>query len=297
MKRRGFRRALVATLAAAVLLSSCAATQTQTRTVVYRPAPGQVATASALSADAAVMSERITGAGIAGADVSVQGDEVVVHLPSNNENVSAVLDAISSPAWLYFRPVLCAAPAYDPPAVAHGDATSARPRQIPTSIACPAASRFSSADYSAADDNYTPPSAWAELSQYASTPPAEDAPSVPVLLTGTDGYGPRLLLGPAVATGSIAAHASAQATATGQWVVALSLTKSGTAIFNAAANRYYESLLANDLGGTLLDAPIILAKSFDNGVQIGPQLTQLQASTIALILNSGPLPVRLSAAP
>jgi preprotein translocase subunit SecD len=107
---------------------------------------------------------------------------------------------------------------------------------------------------------------------------------------------PRLLLGPALATGSITSTASAQQVSTGQWVAQASFTGSGANTFNAIATAHYETPLADDLGGSLIAAPILLSKNFDTGFQISGGsggFTQAQARNLALVLSSGAFPVQL----
>jgi preprotein translocase subunit SecD len=124
-----------------------------------------------------------------------------------------------------------------------------------------------------------------------------DNPKYPVLLTDSqDEYGPRLLLGPAQATGTIIKTATATLGSTGQWTVVVSLTGPGTTIFNALAAKDLHTPLANDLGATVQSAPIINSANFDTGIQItggGSGFTHTQALSLQQVLQFGTLPVQM----
>lgn len=264
--------------------------------VVFTPTKGQHIPPGALTAAVGVMSARVNGLGVSGATVQTQGNDIVVQLPGVKDPAKALAE-IGSTAQLYFRPVICAAPAYSPPVPAKGQKAAA-PLYIPSDIAksVPPTSLFTAAGFNATTNAYTNfPQPFPNLSKYASNTSKQDIkPNIPVLLDDTsDEYGVRLLLGPAVATGVIVGSANANVTSAGQWVVNASLTGSGTAIFNAAATKYYHQPLANDLGGALIDAPVLLATDYSTGLQISGNFTQDFANRLSLVLNYGALPVQL----
>ncbi len=62
-----------------------------------------------------VIRNRVDAAGVSGANVDSQGGNVVVQFPGV-KNPQALIKLIGQTAQLYFRPVLCGAPAYVPPA-------------------------------------------------------------------------------------------------------------------------------------------------------------------------------------
>lgn len=284
--------------------------------VVYQPTPGQQYTQADLQTAANIMNLRAIGQGLSQPTIDVQGNTIQVQIPGVKDAQKA-LAIIGNTAQLFFRPVLCAAPAYSPPAHKAGTPAPAvkylptSPHQAPFtgSFTCPSANLFTSSYWSAGSsgvgDTYNPAAAgqWAALSQYQSTTSQQDSGkygNYPVLLDGTStGYAPRLLLGPAAAPGTIVKTASAALDTTGQWTVQVALTASGATQFNQLAAKYYHTLVANDLGGTIQSAPIIDAQSFPNGIQItggGPSgFTQAQATSLADVLQYGTLPVHLTA--
>lgn len=276
--------------------------------VVFQPAPHQNVTSSALAAAVSIMNNRVNALGVSDATVATEGNNIVVQLPGVT-NPQQALHTIGTTAQLYFRPVIAAAPPYSPPVPKKGK-KAAPPTYIPNNIInlVPAANKFTSAGYDATTQNYTPPAAWTTLANFATNLQSQDISGNDPILIQDPGveYGERLLLGPAVATGSIIAGANATVTTAGQWVVTASLTGPGTAIFNAAATKYYHQPLANDLGGQgqgcptdvacLVDAPVIQATDFSTGLQIsggGGGFTQSQASSLALVLSYGALPIQL----
>jgi preprotein translocase subunit SecD len=276
--------------------------------VVYQPTPGQHYTQADLQTTANIMTSRAISQGLTQPTIDVQGNTIQVQIPGVTDAQKA-LAVIGSTAQLFFRPVLCAAPPYSPPKAQAGKPAPA-PKALPRDpkFTCPTQYLFTSAGWSAGSNglgsNYVPPAAgaWASLAQYPSTPPAQDNETMakyPVLLDGTStGYGARLLLGPSAAPGTIVKTASASLAQTGQWVVNVTLTGSGETQFNDLAGKYFHTLVANDLGGTIQSAPIIDATSFPNGVQItggGPSgFTQDQATSLAQVLQYGTLPIHVT---
>lgn len=236
-----------------------------------------------LAKTASVMTKRTLALGLRGA-VSVDGQEITVSIPAVPAAV-ADLGLISNTSHLYFRPVLCAAPAFA--TTAFGLAA----------IVCPASYRFSAADWTPQTFSFNPPPPWPSLAGEGSTPPGADKPGETVLLPDKqDEYGRRLVLGPAQATDAIIASTTVTATTTGQSVIKATLTKAGITLFNRLASADYHMPVAFDLGGRILDAPVIEAKNFSTGLQIaggGGGLTRGEAREIAILLGSGTIPIQL----
>jgi preprotein translocase subunit SecD len=246
------------------------------------------------------MALRANAAGLTQPNIVVQGNTVQVQIPGVT-NYQSVLKVIGNTSQLYFRPVLCAAPDYVAPTPAKGK-PAPKTTYVPqtASYTCPTANLFTAAYYSSSNGGtFTPPAAWTSLQSVQTTPPLSDNAKYPVLLADSqDEYGPRLLLGPAQATGTIIKTATATLGSTGQWTVLVSLTGPGTTIFNALAAKDLHTPLANDLGATVQSAPIINSSNFDAGIQIvggSSGFTHQQASRLALLLTSGavPLPLRV----
>ena len=107
------------------------------------------------------------------------------------------------------------------------------------------------------------------------------------------------MLGPStidnkVVTGSIIKSAYPQLDPTSSmWVVVFNLTSSGAKTFNDIATKYYGTLVADDLDGTVESAPIIEAMNFNGSGQISGNFTQASATTLGQLLTYGSLPVTL----
>src|SRR5882762_2310551 len=77
-------------------------------------------------------------------------------------------------------------------------------------------------------------------------------------------------------------------------VVIMNLTGAGSPLFDAIAGAHYHSLIANELDGQVLSAPVMLAQNFNGTAQISGGFTQSAANNLALDLNYGSLPVKLN---
>ena len=116
---------------------------------------------------------------------------------------------------------------------------------------------------------------------------------------GTTQQAQRYLLGPSQLSGSAISSASAQFTTAGQWVVAYTLTSSGSAKWDAVAQQNFHQMVAIDLDGKVESAPFIQPTqssftSFGGRGQISGGFTQATAKQLALVLQYGALPVRLN---
>lgn len=81
--------------------------------VVYKPA--HPISSGEMNTTVNVIRNRVDSAGVSGANVDSQGGNVVVQFPGE-KNPQALIKLIGKTAQLYFRTVLCGAPAYVPPA-------------------------------------------------------------------------------------------------------------------------------------------------------------------------------------
>lgn len=273
--------------------------------VVYQPA--HKVSSNVMNEAITIMTDRVDGLGVSGATVSSQGSDIVAQIPSVR-NTKQVLSLLGTTAQLYFRPVLCFAPAYTPPAPAKGAKSApASPGPLPTS--CPTQYQTTAANLavkpdSAAANGFTsnPISPDPSLASYPSTPSSADTPSATVLLPaapGTTQQAQRYLLGPSQLSGSAISSASAQFTTAGQWVVAYTLTSSGSAKWDAVAQQNFHQMVAIDLDGKVESAPFIQPTqssftSFGGQGQISGGFTQATAKQLALVLQYGALPVRLN---
>ncbi len=271
--------------------------------VVYTPVSGTASTTD-LSTAAQIMNERANGLGLSQPNIVVQGNTVQVQLPGVS-NANQILPVLGNTATMYFRPVLCSAPPYaGSTAPAKGKKAVAGPIFFTNKFSCPAANQFTTAGYTTgtttSNGNYTPPAPDAALAKYQTTPQLTDSnPKKYVLLDDTGDnfyYGQRLVLGPALAEGTIIKNAAAQfqpGVGSSGWVINVTLTGPGTTTMNSIGTNYLHLPIADDLGGVLEAAPIMEGSNFNTGLQVSGNFTQTQAQNLATDLNYGSIPVRL----
>ncbi len=242
-----------------------------------------------------IMSLRANALGVTQPNITTQGGEVVVQMPGVKDP-NQVLKTIGTTAKLYFRPVLCGAPPFVAPKTASG-----KPRHVPYVVppTCPSAYQYTAAYYDSATQGYNVPSAVAEDPAYSKYPSTssnwdQEHPGQNVIVsTGGQGQAARYVLGPALASGTIIKSASAQLLTTGSWVVDFTLTGSGSTTFNKMAKAYYGRLIADDLDGEVVSAPVIASQSFPGSGQVSGSFTQKTAGALALQLNYGAFPVTM----
>ncbi|MGA2036528.1 MAG: protein translocase subunit SecD [Acidimicrobiales bacterium] len=243
-----------------------------------------------------IIRNRVDAAGASGATVASQGGRIVVQFPGVKDP-EHLIALIGTTAQLQFRPVLCQAAPFQ----------AIKGTKAPTTLP----SSCSSSQYSLQAPNLTDnPSntnqptnessipADPALTAIPSTASAQDDsnPGAYALLPWQGGGGLRYLVGPSELKGS--AVASAQAVfKTPDWVVDANLTSSGSKGWDTMAQKYFHEIIAVDLDGLVVSAPVTLPNnttftSFAGKVEISGSFTQSQAQTLALDLNYGALPVR-----
>ncbi len=264
--------------------------------VVLKPA--HKVNSSVLTEAINIIRNRVTGLGVTQPNIGSQGSDILVELPGI-KNRAKVIHIIGETAQLFFRPVLCAAPPYSPPAKKTGAKSAASPGPLPSS--CPSTYQDSAANLKVNTTNSTPtstPPPDPALAAYPSTPPSQDVASKPVLLY-YPAFHQRYLLGPAGVTGHALKSATAQLSSGGSWQVAFKLTGSGSPKWDALAKANFHQMVAVDLDGKIQSAPLIQPgqaafTSFNgSGVINGTNFTQATAKSLALVLQYGALPVRL----
>ena len=144
------------------------------------------------------------------------------------------------------------------------------------------------------------------LASTPSTPQLEDLPSRVVLVaanfnaTGVARYelGPTAYDGTVPASGAIVASATAESPAlSGEgWVVNFTIKSQYSAFFDTIAKANYHLPLAIDVGAYVESAPTVNATSFGDTGQIAGGFTHRQASSLALLLASGAVPLPLKVA-
>lgn len=160
--------------------------------------------------------------------------------------------------WVYFREVLCYAPAYK---------NTSSPEALPSPPCSPSSTLDLQNLQTTPDTLYGvgfktgdvgPDQA---LATVRSSPAASDQAKATVLLPGLPGTGPRrnsrIVLGPAEMTNRSIANARATKLRSGAWVVDYSTTSDGAALWDRVANGYFHLVLAIDLDGEVVSDPII----------------------------------------
>jgi preprotein translocase subunit SecD len=104
--------------------------------------------------------------------------------------------------------------------------------------------------------------------------------------------GIRYVLGPAVMTSRAIASATATKGQTGGWVVSWTTTSAGAAAWDRVTRASFHQLLALDVGGVVVSAPIIeptqtTFTSFRGQGQVSGNWSQAEAMKIAAALQSG----------
>jgi preprotein translocase subunit SecD len=245
-----------------------------------------------------ILNDRVN-AGTSGATVDSQGkNQISVSIPGV-KNTQKVLATLGNTAQLFFRPALCYAPAFT---VAKGQAPATGP--LP---ACSASTQLTRTNLAVTPNSsnvngYTFNTNIPEDPQFAthpSTPSTNDNKNATVLLPASKGSAgpPRYVLGPAGLTGTAVKSANAQLSG-GQWTVNLNLTGAGAAQWDTLAGQQFHAIIAIDLDGQVISAPITQPTaqgftSFAGQVQISGSFTEDQAKTLATEFTYGALPVKL----
>jgi preprotein translocase subunit SecD len=242
-----------------------------------------------------ILSNRVNGLGVSGAQVNLQNNDVVVSVPGV-KNAQQILDAIGQTAQLLFRPVLCVAP-NGIKEVVHA--------VVPP---CGSAYQYSQANLAITPDN-SPQGFSSRLGSispdpqyatYADTPSKKDDPNQIVILPQL-GSTQRLVLGPAQLRGTAVKTANAAQDQTGNgWLVNYTLTSTGSPAWDRVAQANFHQLIAIELDGVIQSAPSIQPTqasftSFNGTGQISGNFTETGAKDLALAMQFGSLPVRLVA--
>jgi hypothetical protein len=212
-----------------------------------------------------------------------------------SHSVTAPALSATSPAPVFFRPVLCYAAPFD--ALAHSSVPS-------TALSCTPSSALSTsnlnvqpqgADVGFSSNTVSPDGT---LAGVPSTKPSADKATSTVLLPGLPGAEPyvtnggRFVLGPAEMTSASIGSAVAQRTRTGQWAVDYTMLGSrGAALWDHVAQENFHLVLGIDFRGLVVSAPIIQPTqssftSFDGRGEIGGNLNKAEATALARAMNN-----------
>ena len=173
--------------------------------------------------------------------------------------------ANSSHSGVLFRPVLCAVPPYDK------FVTSPQPNLSADSCGLsdlnPVSMGVTPSKGSPNGYTYQTPQPAIILEGEHTTKMSKDVASNVVLLSGLPGSsvyaatptskGIRYVLGPAVMTSRAIASATVVRTQAGEWSVVWTTTPAGSAVWDRVARASFHQLLALDVGGVVVSAPII----------------------------------------
>jgi preprotein translocase subunit SecD len=238
--------------------------------VVYKPA--HQVPQDQLDQAISIIRNRVDALGVAEPNIARQGGNIIIQLPGVKDQQRAI-QIVGQTAQLFFRPVLCTAPPYTPPAPGQPAPPAGPPSCSPSAAA-----------------GQVDPS----LASVPSTPKGNDTAQGNVLLPQKDST-TRYVLGPAILNGSIIKSASAAVPQSGGgWQVNFTLTSSGSPKFDQLAQQYYQKQVAIELDGTVQSAPTINAQSFGGNGQITGNFNEGSAKNLALILRYGALPVQLN---
>ncbi|HEY3942784.1 MAG TPA: protein translocase subunit SecD [Acidimicrobiales bacterium] len=267
--------------------------------VLYQPT--RHASQSDLDETVNILSNRVDALGVSGASVGTQGNDIAVSIPGVKDP-QTILNTIGKTAQLYFRPVLCYAPAPNATAKAaakkaqqKGGSLPALPSNCASSYQLVTSNLSGSASSSSGVSYQIPPDP--SLAAYPTS--TTDNPKATVLQGGLPGSGGvRYLEGPAQLTGRAVKTALAQQSQVGAWVVNISLTGAGSTGWDKMTQQYFHEIIGIELDGVVQSAPITQPSqtswtSFDGSVEISGNFTQSSAQSLAVALQFGSLPVPL----
>jgi preprotein translocase subunit SecD len=268
--------------------------------VVYKPA--HPISSGQMDTTVNVITNRVDALGVSGATVGSQGGNVVVQLPGL-KNPQAVIALIGKTAQLYFRPVLCGAPAQSTVSGPVKAASTPLPACGPSYETT--AANLQVTPNTSAQAGYTTASIGPDpaFAPYPSNTPDNDSPNATVLLStdptaGAQQY-ERFVCGPAELTGASVASAQATFLNSGTWAVSYTLTSEGSPKWDTVAQQNFHQYVAIDLDALVESAPLIQPTqssftSFGGSGQITGNFSEASAKSLALVLNYGSLPVRLN---
>jgi preprotein translocase subunit SecD len=257
--------------------------------VVYKPATH--ATKANMQEVVTILTDRVNGLGVSGAEVNLQGKDVVVSIPGVTD-ARAVLQAVGQTAQLLFRPVLCEATPASKTAKA-----STSIKTCASNYAMTAANLDVNTTSGNATNSIAADPAYANIK---TTQAQHDNPKDIVILPslGATANATRYVLGPSELTGQSVKSAIAQQNQIGQWVVNYTLTSTGSPLWDQVAQKNFHALLAIELDGVVQSAPLIQPtqatfSSFGGQGEISGSFTEASAKNLALAMEFGSLPVRL----
>jgi len=220
-----------------------------------------------------IIDRRVNGLGVSDAEVTREGDNIVINLPGVKDRDKA-RRLVGRTAELRFRPVLAELP--------------------PTTASTPPADDATKAAIASCDST-----AIGALPSIPSSDAAADKADACVVLPGRkqEKREVRYLLGPAALTGRETSGAKSQFLQGQGYGVDLSLKDSGRQKFNQLAQESFpkqppQNSVAIVLDGVVQSAPRFNEPNFPGDVTISGSFTQGEADDLASVLKYGALPVR-----
>jgi preprotein translocase subunit SecD len=252
--------------------------------ITYQPyLPGKKTVSSGQIATAInIIRNRINALGVAQPNVQSFGNDIIVQLPGIKDPQKAEA-IIGTTAKLYFRPVLCQVPPYQPPKKGASVSTT-----LPS---CPTYSASTFQNTANGPSNPPPLSNSPNAANYPNTPPGRDNPNSIVVLPYANQPEIRLELGPSPLDGTAIKSAFPELN-NGQWGVGFTLSSAGAAKFNQLAQQEYHKDFAIVLDNQVISFPLMNATSFPGQGVISP-MSQSEAQNLSLELSYGALPVSL----
>lgn len=278
-----------------------------------------------------IIRRRIDASGVAEAEISTQGQSIVVALPGNPD--AATVDLVRQSAQLQFRPVLVEGapgptvttdpsasatpvPSAEASAAAQESATAATPTPAAEPSATPSPTASSDATTGDATTPTDPsslewitPEVQADYDALDCTDPANLSgvtpgdPTQASVVCDQDGLakyilGPVELDGSDVATATSGPELSQQGTLTGRYEVRLEFTSAGAATFGDVTSRLVDlpspqNQFAMVLDGVVISAPAVQTRITGGTAQITGNFTQESAQQLANQLKFGALPLTL----
>ncbi|MEV7961134.1 protein translocase subunit SecD [Oerskovia paurometabola] len=238
-----------------------------------------------------VIRQRVDSSGVTEAEITSQGNNIVVGLPGTPSDET--LDLVRKSAQMRFRPVLTVG--------------APTPVETGTPAEAPAEPETPVVPANPSDLAQITPAIQAEFDALDCTDPKNltgglgDQPDAPLVTCADDGSA-KYILGPVEIEGTEISNASsgmgttAQGVSTGQWVVNLEFNNEGTEAFKDTTTRLFslpspQNAFALVLDGLVISAPTANAVITDGKAEISGSFTRESAALLANQLNFGSLPL------
>ncbi|HKS45884.1 MAG TPA: protein translocase subunit SecD [Amycolatopsis sp.] len=260
-------------------------------TLTARTPDGSAPSKDSLNQARQIIERRVNGIGVAGTEVLLDGNNIVITVPGEQGDQAKKL---GQTAKLGFRKVLDAQTATTPPVANPAPATEAESAaQIQQAKAARQATMLVTGT---GDSLAESPTAQQTLAGYACTTQdplrGNDDPNLPLLTCNRDGS-EKYLLGPVFLQGTEIDNAVASPPAQNKagWTVDLNFKSAGRQIWADFTSKNVQQRAAFVLDTQVVSAPTIQNAIVDGNTQISGSFTQQQTKDLADILKYGSLPL------